>query len=389
MPRRVRRAVLCVALLGGGLFSVDCSSVRGAARNALFLDSSAGDPDLEGDTFVAGVHTEGRFDRSDADAPIFAWSGTRISARFTGTAAGVVLDDARGKNEFYVFVDGKLAPDKLVVETGRHSYLLGSALGPGLHEVAIHRLTEASLGETTFLGFRFGKGGKLVPGDAKPARRRMEVIGDSISAGYGNEGKDKSCPFSPQTENHYLTYGALAARALDAEVTTVAWSGKGVFSNRGDKVDTVPMPVLWRRTLPERDDSRWDYAQYQPDVVVINLGTNDFAPGNPDWSPFPAAYLQFVREVRSRYPKAAIFCALGPALSDAWPDGRRALTTARQGIQAAVDGLSARGDARVYFVEFPVQTGENGYGCDWHPNTRTHAMMAEDLERAIREKVGW
>jgi hypothetical protein len=96
-----------------------------------------------------------------------------------------------------------------------------------------------------------------------------------------------------------------------------------------------------------------------------------------------------VREVRSRYPKAAIFCAIGPALSDQWPEGRMALTRARSGIDGAVAALRGEGDAKIYFVEFPVQTGENGYGCDWHPNVKTHEMMAAVLERELRAKMAW
>ncbi|HEX9294422.1 MAG TPA: SGNH/GDSL hydrolase family protein [Polyangiaceae bacterium] len=380
MKLRFLAALFACALTG-------CSTVRSASRKLLGLDSTAGDPDLSGDTFVAGVYREGRFDDGDLDAPVFAWSGTRIGARFSGTSAGVELDDAQGKNEFLVLVDGKPRSQKLDTKRGTHAYLLVAGLPSGTHEVTLHRLTEASLGETKFLGFRFGKGGRLLAFGKTPARR-IEVIGDSISTGYGNEGEDKACHFSPQTENHYLTYGAITARAADALLVTTAWSGKGVFSNRGS-TDPWIMPVLWKRTLPEREDSRWDFARYQPDVVVINLGTNDFAPENEDWSPFPRAYLAFVKEVRSRYPKASIFCALGPALSDHWPEGRSALTHARQGIEGAVAALRGAGDGRVYFVEFPVQTGENGYGCDWHPNVKTHELMADQLQKELRDKMRW
>jgi lysophospholipase L1-like esterase len=219
--------------------------------------------------------------------------------------------------------------------------------------------------------------------------RRIEVIGDSISTGYGNEGPDKTCHFSPETENHFLTYGAIAARGVGAELVTIAWSGKGVFSNRGSAVDTIVMPTLWKRTLPERDDSRWDFAAYQPDAVVVNLGSNDFAPEVADYSPFDRTYLAFIRDVRAHYPKAAIFCTLGPALSDNWPEGRQALTRARHGVKGAVDALAAAGDKRIFFVEFPVQTGANGYGCDWHPSLRTHELMGEQLEAELRAKMGW
>jgi lysophospholipase L1-like esterase len=361
--------------------------VKGLSRKALGLDSTAGDAQLEGGSFVSGVHAEGRFDRSDADELVFAWSGSRISARFSGTSAGAVFDDAGGKNQFGIIVDGKLRPAKLSAKRGEHAYLLAAGLTPGEHEVTVHRLTEANLGETKFLGFRFGKEGKLLSHAASFARR-IEVIGDSISTGYGNEGEDKTCHFSPETENHYLTYEAIAARNLGAELVTIAWSGKGVFSNRGT-ADTVVMPVLWRRTLPARDDSNWNFSDYQPNAVVINLGTNDFAPEVQDWSPFGGAYLASVREVRSRYPKAAIFCAIGPALSDQWPEGRMALTHARSGIEGAVAALRGGGDAKIYFVEFPLQTGENGYGCDWHPNVKTHELMAGVLESELRAKMGW
>jgi hypothetical protein len=137
--------------------------VKGLSRKAIGLDSTAGDAQLEGGSFVSGVHAEGRFDRSDADELVFAWSGSRISARFSGTSAGAVFDDAGGKNQFGIIVDGKLRPAKLSAKRGKHAYLLAAGLTPGEHEVTVHRLTEANLGETKFLGFRFGKEGAALP----------------------------------------------------------------------------------------------------------------------------------------------------------------------------------------------------------------------------------
>jgi lysophospholipase L1-like esterase len=329
----------------------------------------------------------GRFDDSDPAAPRFAWSGTTITTRFAGSTVAVDLEESGPGHHYQVVIDGE-ATTRLATSSGRRTYPVASGLGAGRHEVTLHRLTEAFLGETRLHGVALD-GGPPPVRVPSPRARRLELIGDSISAGYGNEGADESCPFTPATENHHRSWGAVAARALDADLVTIAWSGKGVFSNRGNPADLVSMPALWTRTLPEKDGSRWDFARYQPDAVIINLGTNDIAMTTPDWSPFAAAYLGFVRDVRARYPRALILCVLGPMLTDTWPEDRKALTTARAGITGAVAALTAEGDAAVAFLELAPQDGSTGFGCDWHPSVATHARMARDLEAALRARLGW
>jgi lysophospholipase L1-like esterase len=361
-----------------------------AMAGALAACQRTGDGRIAGgDALAAGAELilVGRFDDSDPAAPRFAWSGSTITTRFTGSSIAVDLEESGPGHHYQIVVDGAAAA-RLATSSGRRTYPVASALGAGRHEVTLHRLTEAFLGETRLHGVALDGGARPVR-TASSRARRLELIGDSISAGYGNEGTDETCPFTPATENHHLSWGAVAARALDADLVTIAWSGKGVFSNRGNPTDLVPMPALWTRTLPEQEGSRWDFARYQPDAVVINLGTNDVAMTTPDWSPFPAAYLAFVRDVRARYPDAYILCVLGPMLTDTWPEDRKALTTARQGITAAVAALTADGDAALGFLELPPQDGSTGFGCDWHPSVATHARMASALEAALRARLGW
>ena len=62
-----------------------------------------------------------------------------------------------------------------------------------------------------------------------PSGRKIEIVADSTATGYGIEGPDQYCGFSADTENHYIAYPALAARAVNAEVNTIGWSGIGVF----------------------------------------------------------------------------------------------------------------------------------------------------------------
>lgn len=221
-----------------------------------------------------------------------------------------------------------------------------------------------------------------------PKKKRLEILGDSISAGYGNEGANETCTFSPETENHYLTYGALAARSLDAELSTLAWSGKGVFSNRGSTTDRDTLPVLFERTLPT-EAAPYSFESGAPDAVIINLGTNDFAPEVPDFSPFEPSYDAFVGRVREKYPNTYMFVMLGPMLTDGYPEGRQAYTIARSAMTAVVQRRVEAGDTKLSFFEVARAEPAEGLGCDWHPSLKTHARMAEAVIKELKTKAGF
>lgn len=373
--------------LGAGAIvgaSAGAPSAGGGAGGAPVASSGAGaisaggasrDDEVPGEP---GVRFVGRVDTSDAAGARFAWSGTGIVARFSGTELAVRMN---GAQQYTVLIDGELQP-KLTTTGGAD--VLASGLSDGEHDVEVHRRTEANQGESQFLGFELGAGELLAPPPAP--ERRIEIIGDSISAGYGNEGADMSCPFSPDTENHYLTYGAIAARNVDAELVTVAWSGKGVVCNYGDDATscTDPMPLYYGRTLPNRADSTWDFSRYQPQAVVINLGTNDMSTtSDPSEQEFTRAYADLLARVRTAYPDALILCTVGPLLNGA------DLTTARAYIAAAVLQRVSAGDDAVQTFELAPTNASDGYGCDYHPSLRTHEIMAEALTTALRAELGW
>ena len=322
------------------------------------------------------VHFVGRMDTSDPAGPRFAWSGTGVVASFSGTTLTLRLDDS-GTNQFTVVLDGELAPT-LVTTAGPNDYVLATDLAPGTHRIEVYRRTEASFGPTQFLGFDFGADGELLP--PPPVSRRIEIIGDSVSAGYGNEGV-LPCGFSADTENHYLTYGAIAARALGAELSTVAWSGKGVVNNYDADVNE-PMPDLYGRTLPQDPTSTHDFA-IQPEVVLINLGTNDFSTdGDPSTEQFATGYAALLTRVRAAYPDARIIGTVGPLLAG------EDLAAARAGIAAGVEAFVAAGGGNVRAWEMNVPNG-NPPGCDYHPNLETHRAMAEVVAAEIESQLSF
>lgn len=349
-----------------------------------------------------GPHFVGRF---SADGQ-FAWPGTEITARFTGTSISAILelpaadatyDPEADQRVFTVTVDG--SSYELPVKAGNRRYDLASGLDPAAtHEVVLHREFEASGGLAKFGGFELAPGGAF----AQPIvrNRRIEIVGDSISCGYGVLGSDGSCQFSYGTERHSLTYGAIAARTLDAELSTVAWSGKGLLRNENGDEGGQPaqgggtaeaMPELYgtvaAASVPGAPQTGLAFTPDKaspPQAVLVHLGTNDFNAGVVD-AAFEARGEAFLKTIRAQYPEAHVFFALSPMLSDQL--GPQVRTRAAASLKAIVE---RSGDPRAYYMQFSEQRlARDGLGCNGHPSKRTHEIVASQLVKAIQEKLCW
>jgi lysophospholipase L1-like esterase len=328
---------------------------------------------------AAAVRLAGRFDMADSARPGFGWSGSAMIARFSGTGATLRIDGSA--NFFTVVVDGTVASQVLKVGSGT-TYALATGLAAGVHDVSVWKRTEANQGDNRFLGLDV-TGGQLQAPPAAPDRR-IEIYGDSITAGYGLDGKGPNCSWSADTENHYLTYGAITARELAADLHTVAWSGIGMYRNYGENgPSTDTMPVVYARTLGDKADSTWDFSSWQPHAVVINVGTNDASTKGDPGTPYRTAYLDFVRSLRQKYPDTAFVLTIGPML-----DGS-SLAAIKGHLQAVIQTRAGEGDAKLSYLEFPVQVSDDGYGCDYHPSAKTNAKMATLLIAELKTRLGW
>jgi lysophospholipase L1-like esterase len=327
----------------------------------------------------------GRFEALPDGSKRFACSASEIRVKFTGTQCRIFLQtlpfretQAAEDNQvlFRIQVDGKSAYVE-TVQRGDSLWVLAPDLAPGEHRLSLFRRTEANTGISVFKGLTLDAKGELLPPDPLP-ERKIEFYGNSITCGYGNEGKDQNCDFSPATENAWETYAAYVARDLQAELRTICYSGKGVWQNYSQSREGT-LPQIYDRYWPDSEASDWDFARWQADAVVINLGTNDFARGIPDSLAFTKAYLGFVKELRNHYPESHIFLLSGPMLT-----GQRL-----QKLQSYLKGIaSALDDTKVYRFALSTQ-GPHDYGCDWHPSLAQHYHNGVELSAYISEQMIW
>jgi lysophospholipase L1-like esterase len=340
-----------------------------------------------GDPRIAYI---GRFDKLARDRVRFAWSGSRIELSFAGHALRMRMtdvpleDEVRETDWFEVRVDGG-GPHVLHAREGEQVYELASELAPGVHHASIVKRTEPEVGTAILHGFELDPNQGLAP-HAQRTRRHIELVGDSITAGYGNLGGSPNCHWSAQREDIEQTYGAFAARELNASYTAIAWSGKGVLRNFRDE-DRETIPFLYERVIPTDAASPRAAATPAADVVVVNLGTNDFFPGVPEHERFVASYSELVTRLRARYPKALLVLVIGPMLADDFPQPN-SRTLAREWITSVRDTRHALGDSAVETLELWFDPAE-GLGCDFHPNVKTHARLGRELAKLIRERLSW
>ncbi len=355
----------------------------------------AGDATADAGVSPPAVRFIGRFDTTDPAGPKVAWPGAQIVARFSGTEVKATLADAPNEyqpSHWDVTIDGTLAPTPLALTPASKTYTLATGLTPGVHVVELRKRTEAKAGVTQFFGFDYSGGVLLSP---PPARlRRIEFLGDSNANGYGIEGAGPGCSFTPATQNEQKSFCALTAAALQADHHNLAQSGIGVFLNYV-RTDPNVMEVVYTRALPNTPGSTYDFTRFEPDVVWITLGGNDWGGENPDlpapltMAQFQAKYAQLVALVRSKRPTAHLVCAVGASLSNDYPVGYNAYANVKTAIQNVVAARAAGGDTKIYAYEFARAVTADKTACAYHFNAAKHASLASETVAFLKSKTGW
>lgn len=329
----------------------------------------------------------GRFDDSNPVEFQFAYPGTSITAKFEGTRLDAILIEygsgsSTTTNYFNVIIDDA---EPVVIELSRSDtlYTLAEGLTDEIHTVQLFKRTETSVGKVGFKGFMLEAGSTLLTPDPLPERKMM-FIGNSITCGYGNEVSTTSpnnFPFTSTNENNYNAWGAITSRNLDAQYHCIAFSGRGLNRNYDGSQNGLA-PEFFNQTIAGSSIA-WDHSNYIPDVVVINLGTNDFSAetGNQAYyveeETFVNAYIDFIGNIKTVYPDASIVCAVGVMMNDYYPSGAEQWSRIQNYAQSAVQATLDNGLEDIHYLMLDPQNSP--YGEDWHPTVETQTRMASTL----------
>jgi len=304
-----------------------------------------------------------------------------------------------------IYADGEIYNKTLI--TQKNTNFTVNFDKKGKHTVAFVKLSEAEQGSLRINEIT-ADAKKIKPTAEK--KKKIEFIGDSITCAFGVDGGEED-HYHTSIQDGTKSYAYLTAKKFNADVNIVAHSGIAILSAvsfTGERTPDSTLPPIYDKLgltfgndffvlgSNEFDDGSYelqstvwdDFGKYVPDLIVINLGTNDafyFTSIEAEkvldeTEAFVQNYEDFLAQLRKLYPKTEILCTLGIMGQEAYPL-----------VEQAVNNyIESTGDNHVNIFQFNVQdVEENGIGADAHPNAKSQLDAAHELIGAIEEFYEW
>ncbi len=272
------------------------------------------------------------------------------------------------KNECYftLYIDGVRSETRFKADAGDNTLTLASFETGAVHNIKLVKQTGAhgalcTLKSLEFTGY-FGE---------KPADKELlvEFIGDSITVGYENlcTGSDPNRG-QPIMQDGTQGFAYLTAEKLDADISSICVSGMGIAKGYRQFL----ADEFFDATSYYRDPSESYKATRKPDVVVINLGTNDQNKSADD-SELIKKVASLINAVRTKYGKSVpIVWVHGMMGAGKW-------TMISMVLENQFKGESGK----IYSLELP-QNNDGGGG---HPGLAAHKSASEALSEFIKTKI--
>lgn len=304
------------------------------------------------------------------------WSASGAALRFSGNAISVTLMPYKNDDSDLFNVAMKLEVDgvahkALVVEGGALT-LFADGLGEGEHIARIYKIGESN--EPIFLRDLsvLGEAPEVLEWHERH-ELRLEVVGDSITCGYGALGAGDT--FVHHEEDATAAYGFLTGEALDAETRIISWSGRGIVRAWDGRIAEKFCEFFTQRARLKKYGMH-DFGEWQPDILVINGGTNDGGSGKLQAGEFVEGVRELYALAREKYPRAEIiffYGAMGVPLAE--------------DFALVMDELLRR-DAHLYYLPTePIEGKPDEIGANGHPSALAQRRFAAELTDFIKKVV--
>ena len=340
------------------------------------------------------------------------WTGSGIEMNVTGTE--LVLEMTAGFDNYEpwieIIIDGSLSQRRML-DRGEQKVCVFRAMDKGpVRHVKILKSTQApSQDDASFLQINaIWTDGEFIP--LEPPARRIEVIGDSLTSGEAMNGAPTENSWNASVFGVFGSYHYLLGEAMRADVHVISQSGYGVYCGWcGDTRESVPQyyeqvcgPLKGEKNEALGALGKWDFSSWQPDAILINLGTNDsgsFGQAgnyiadrdwrcpmrvNPDGSmneedrqSVLSAAIDFLFMLRRNNPESYLLWCIGMLPV-------RLEDTLREAVQTYA---RRTGDEKAEFVLLP-RTEEGEFGARRHPGPASHRKTAAALEEKLRSLLG-
>ncbi len=338
----------------------------------------------------SNIRLTGRVGLDDPASPFFFYPCSSVAFRVTGRTLRVALSNRHSyfQNRLGVIVNG--VQQAHLLENGEQILDLSGCMQEGVNDVLLFKRQDCCHAYRIH-GLVVDADAQLLPLPERPARR-IEVYGDSVSAGEVSEAEFACRQSDPEGHdgrysNSWFSYAWQTARLLNAEVHDHATGGMALLDKTGYFYgpDYIGMESAWDKINfypPFGAPTPWDFARWTPHVVVVAIGQNDANPVNimADDYDGPAAdhwrgeYRKFIGNLREKYPKAQI--VLTTTILGHHENWDRA-------IDAVCTELRAQ-DERVHHFLY----SENGCGTPGHIRGSEAAVMARELAAFIETLPG-
>lgn len=279
----------------------------------------------------------------------------------------VIVDGVRNRVEVNTGVSGAAKYMAVTLATG---------LSEGYHHIEVYKQTEASSALVTVWGVTFTGTPMIAPPEDKIT---MEVVGDSISGGASNlTTSDMPSPQAsyPVYQDGTQSYAYRTGEALAADVRVTQTSGYGCCGGWNAQGTGLNLQDMYPYTSYWRDHTDAGLYDFDPpaDLVVINLGTNDYSAANAgkislSADQFKAGAINLMTTAKTKNNGAKVV----------WVTGMMGVTYQAQ-LTAAVAELGGAA-AGYYFCILPEGTS----GGEGHPNVAEHQAAAEVLTAFLLE----